>query len=246
MSRAVSLAGTLHEYLHGEEWQHTINTFVRSNCQQFGDVDSSAYTHMHHKIWGDFREMGENVLGFALDSVGGSIESLEKALDEIAYEPAKGPKDANVKEILSKLLTFDNFHSFALMMKQAAADNDYAGAQESGNSASQKKEILVAMGFTEVLVDMVLHDLGVETDINDMVLKLSGIMDAANVTANETERTSGSGGVVMGRVVSASGPSSTHPTGLDHTRPPPPKNEANANASLGNCASIYQPGASIC
>ena len=115
MSSATTLANALHEYLHGEEWQHTVHTFVRSNCQQFRDIDNYEYTHMHHKIWSDFREMGENVLGFALDSVGGSLESLEKALDEIAHEPAKGPKDANVKEILTKLLTFDNFHSFASM-----------------------------------------------------------------------------------------------------------------------------------
>ena len=54
----------------------------------------------------------EQVLSVVLDSVGGSIEALEKALDEIAHTPAKGPRDASIKEIISKLLSFDRFKSY--------------------------------------------------------------------------------------------------------------------------------------
>ena len=97
---AQTLTNALNEYIQGEEWQHTVNVFVRGNCNEFKNVDSSDYSHKHHRIWQDFKEMAENVLGFALDSVGGSIESLEKALDEIASTPAKGPRDEVVKGIL--------------------------------------------------------------------------------------------------------------------------------------------------
>ena len=55
-----------------------MGTFVRSNCAGFKHADSSNYTHHQYKIWKDFKEMAENVLGFALDAVGGSIESFEK------------------------------------------------------------------------------------------------------------------------------------------------------------------------
>jgi len=75
---ALLLTDTLFQYLRGDEWQHTIKTFVRSHCDEFKGVEASGYSHHHHKIWKDFKDMSENVLGFALDTVGGSIESLEK------------------------------------------------------------------------------------------------------------------------------------------------------------------------
>ena len=89
MSSAAAWTDALNNYVQGDEWQHTVKTFVQSNCSTFKNVDTSDYSHNHHKIWQDFKEMAENVLGFALDTVGGSIESLEKALDEIATSPAR-------------------------------------------------------------------------------------------------------------------------------------------------------------
>ena len=54
-----------------------------------------------------YQEIVEQILDMALGAVGGSIESLEKALDEIASQPAKGPRDEVVKDILNRLLTYD-------------------------------------------------------------------------------------------------------------------------------------------
>jgi hypothetical protein len=43
----------------------------------------------------------------ALQSVGGDLASLEHALEEISRKPPKGPRDAVVKDIIKKLLTYE-------------------------------------------------------------------------------------------------------------------------------------------
>ena len=50
----------------------------------------------------------------ALSNVGGSITALEKALDTIASQPAKGPKSAVVHDVLDKLLSYDRLGTYCL------------------------------------------------------------------------------------------------------------------------------------
>ena len=51
----------------------------------------------------------EQVLEMALLNVGGSIETLEKALDEIASQKARGPRDEMVKDILERLMSCERY-----------------------------------------------------------------------------------------------------------------------------------------
>ena len=51
----------------------------------------------------------ECVLDVALSNVGGSIDMLENAIDEIAAQPARGPRDEVIREILNKLLSVQRY-----------------------------------------------------------------------------------------------------------------------------------------
>lgn len=51
----------------------------------------------------------ETVLEVALINVGGSLESLEKAIDEVASFPSKGPRDDIVKDILKRLQCVERY-----------------------------------------------------------------------------------------------------------------------------------------
>lgn len=177
---AQRMADALTEYLNGQEWQHTVDMFVRSNCHHFHDPSPSGHALEQYRIWQDFKEVVEQILEVALSSIGGSIEALEKALDEIASVPAKGPKDAVVKEILNKLLSFDSFESFCTMMYKARQENDLSGQRLSSSSSwRDKQQTLTSMGFNEVLVQVVLDDSPPDASIEDLVMRLSAMMDAA-------------------------------------------------------------------
>ena len=39
-----------------------------------------------------------------MECSGGSLEALEMALDDVAHEPAKGPKDDVIKDVLRRML----------------------------------------------------------------------------------------------------------------------------------------------
>ena len=58
-----------------------------------------------------FQEIVEQILDMALSNVGGNLETLEKALDEVSSQPAKGPRDEAVKDIIGRLLTYDRYTS---------------------------------------------------------------------------------------------------------------------------------------
>ena len=129
----------------------------------------------------------------ALSQAGGSIESLEKALDEVASIPSKGPREDIVKDILDKLLTFDNFDSFAKMMEDAARDENYGQSDEDvaydagvavvrredteqEPSAGISDEIinnLLTLGFEQELIDIVVASSPSDTTLEGLVMMLS-------------------------------------------------------------------------
>ena len=41
----------LHNYINGQEWQQSIELFVKHNCNQFKGINDTDFTHQHHKIW---------------------------------------------------------------------------------------------------------------------------------------------------------------------------------------------------
>jgi L-lactate utilization protein LutB len=89
------------KYYFKKEWKQSIQIFVSSNCYNFSDdlYDSSAEKKLeensrssHHslkqyEIWKNFQDVVEQILNSFLQNLGGSIEKLEKALDEIISHP---------------------------------------------------------------------------------------------------------------------------------------------------------------
>ena len=120
-----ALIEELQRYLYGREWKRSIEMFVDANCAKFAEIGQGEFNFEHHKLWKTYQEIVENILDMALMSVGGSIEAMEKALDEIVHQPARGPRDAAVKDVIERLMTYSDFDAFALMMKSAAHGNDY-------------------------------------------------------------------------------------------------------------------------
>ena len=64
-----------------------------------------------------FVEISEQILNDMLSNLGGSLEDLEKALDEAASVAATGPRDDARKRMVDNLLTFDSFPHFCTMME---------------------------------------------------------------------------------------------------------------------------------
>ena len=125
--KAQTLTEVIHAYISGDEWKQSIEIFVKANCDKFYQVDE--YDHEHHTLWRTYQEIAESILEMSLESTGGSIESLEKALDEAVSIPSRGPRDDITREIVDKLMTFDDFDKFSAMMAACAeedsdADND--------------------------------------------------------------------------------------------------------------------------
>lgn len=71
--------------------------FVSTNCSYFDNVSISEgstsgksipdfYSNEQYSTWKKFQEIAEQILNSFLEKLGGSIEKLEKALDEISSE----------------------------------------------------------------------------------------------------------------------------------------------------------------
>lgn len=84
-----------------------METFVSTNCSQFDNVSfpdgynesssskstklsvpesPASYSIQQYVTWKKFQEMVEQLLNIFLESLGGNIEKLEKALDEISSQ----------------------------------------------------------------------------------------------------------------------------------------------------------------
>ena len=90
----------LGQMLQGGEWQTQLQVFTAAHCAQFATclggtqrADGTGYELAHHDVWRQYKEMVEDVLEGVLQQLGGSIEALEKAIDEKACAPATGPRD---------------------------------------------------------------------------------------------------------------------------------------------------------
>lgn len=70
--------------------------FVSTNCSYFDNISISEgssklstpkfYSNEQYNTWKKFQEMAEQIFNSFLENLGGSIEKLEKALDEISSE----------------------------------------------------------------------------------------------------------------------------------------------------------------
>ena len=126
------------QFLRGDSWRKKVVNYVDKNCILFAEDDNeiTAFTHGQYEIWRDFKNMVEDSISSVLNDLGGSSESFSKACDERLAEQDKGPRDAAVKDVLRKLLTYDNFEDFGFMMKlrwREIENNDFCDADYLAN-----------------------------------------------------------------------------------------------------------------
>mmetsp|Transcript_30172 Transcript_30172/g.38922 ORF Transcript_30172/g.38922 Transcript_30172/m.38922 type:complete len:897 (+) Transcript_30172:103-2793(+) len=113
----------LQNYLLSQDFQENVQKFVKKQAYLFdgsNQAKDADFDHRHHKVWKEFQDIVETMLEKVLEDLGGNFQALEKALDERASEPPRGPRDAAEKEVLAQLLTFDDFTQFAHMMQRVA------------------------------------------------------------------------------------------------------------------------------
>lgn len=105
--------------MRSKDWQESVETFIIANCDRFRDVGT--FSHDQYGIWRNFQDIVESILACAMEDVaGGTLEDLEQALDRLSREPASGPREANKKELLAQLLTYESFEAFSDMMHTAS------------------------------------------------------------------------------------------------------------------------------
>jgi hypothetical protein len=147
-----------------------------------------------------FQEVVELVLDTALSCVGGSLEILERSLEDIASRPAYGPRDDMIKEVLGRLLTYErcfdlhvcptchyetlyvscSFEEFSMMMKEAARSHKPEIRRE--NPISYRYiDTLITMGFPSENVHAVVEEYSDYVTLEELVMKLSA-MDSIPAT----------------------------------------------------------------
>jgi len=214
-AKAASYTEALSDYLQGAEWRENVDYFIRSNCSEFRFVprDDATVSHKLHGLWKTFQEIVESILEVALMAVGGSLSSLERALDDISRlkSGAKGPRQEAVSIIAERLLCYTDYHAFTDMMNSAAMDSTgdvlptaemipahpraSAVARYAPSTYQQSKgqghgpyrhhrESLLNMGFSAELIDAVLpEEEGQDVSLERLVDLLSEMSAGADADA---------------------------------------------------------------
>ena len=185
----------LSEYLQTEEWQASIDMFVAENCGTF--KSAKEFTHDHHKLWKSYHEIVEMILdNMALESVGGNVATLEKALEKIVDRPVKGPRDAATRDVLERLMTYTNFEHFSHMMNRACLQRP-EGEERPRSTAklAKHRDSLVTLGFSPDMVSQLLSERAVSGDgdetLEDLVMALSA-MESQPKTGTRSSSNTGS------------------------------------------------------
>ena len=225
-AKAASYTEALSEYLQGAEWRENVDYFIRSNCSEFRLLprDDASASHKLHGLWKTFQEIVESILEVALMAVGGSLSSLERALDDISRlkSGAKGPRQEAVSTIAERLLCYTDYHAFTDMMNSAAMDSGEvlptaetipahpraaAAARYSPSTYQQSKgensapyrhhrENLLNMGFSADLIDAVLpEEEGQDVSLERLIDLLSEMSAGADAKADAKSTSQGSKGV---------------------------------------------------
>ena len=153
--------------------------FVDSNCKYFHNI--AEMDHQQFQLWKSFQEIVEAILEAALSNIGGSIDQLEKGLDEVMNGPSRGPKDDLVKDVLDSLLSFTDFESFAKMMKSASDVRQDKGDKTNIDS-------LLRMGFPIAAIEEVLDKSDPDASLEDLVTMLSGFLSNGQFDTNQPSR----------------------------------------------------------
>ena len=133
------------QFLKGDTWRTKVLSYVDTHCERFSTAcgEDSDFSHEQYDIWHRFKELVDTCVATVLRDLGGDDETFARACEERLKERDRGPRDAAVKDVLRKLLTFDSFEEFAGMMnrrwdevkhdKLSASDylRDTPGAEET-------------------------------------------------------------------------------------------------------------------
>jgi hypothetical protein len=99
-------------FLSSGDFRDAIDGFFGTQCRYFKDssvVEGSLYSHRQYSIWKDFQELVEVLIDSALQSIGGSIESLEKELTIVLEREPTGPRQALRQSLIRKLLSYHRY-----------------------------------------------------------------------------------------------------------------------------------------
>lgn len=154
----------LQNYLNSSDWRDTIRVFVVANCPFFSDV-----TDLHpqqHVVWKSFQDIVENILENALVDVGGSIDQLERSLDDVMSRPSRGPRDEVIKDVLHKLMSFDDFRVFGNMM-HGACEEEIGGDLRDINA--NPHNTLMRMGFSAVSIISAMDHFGEHYSLEELM-----------------------------------------------------------------------------
>ncbi len=171
----------LQNFLNSAEWRDTIRIYVDAHCQYF--IQITEYHPQQFVIWKNFQEIAENVLDNALQMVGGSMDLLEKALDDVKHRPSRGPRDEIIKDVIDQLLSFESFDTFALMMNQSCMEklND----EGKGDVEDCDCHTLMRMGFTVNNINHAYDEVGQTATLEDLLLYLTHKQSADNAGSGD-------------------------------------------------------------
>lgn len=201
----------LHAFLQSPDWKETVNMFIAANCDDFAIVDANGqYTRRQFEVWRNFQEIVEQILDVALQSIGGSLQTLETALNESMTKTSTGPRMSAWQDILKKLLVYESFEDFAKMMaSQRLPQNQQTDTVVSTTSSKRssfqrhpraqskneekadnpkatefrRRSQLLGMGFAEALVDVCLECSEWDATLEELVDQLAGMSTEAKATA---------------------------------------------------------------
>ena len=164
----------LQNFLKSDDWKESLLIFIRANCLYFENVqDLHAEQHV---IWKSFQEIAENVVQIGLMMVGGSIEELEHALDDVYARPSRGPRDEVIKDIIQSLHTVEDFHLFARMMNKHCREvmEEEGDMNIADDGIANPYDMLMRMGFCVDHINSAYDRLGKSSSLEDMIGFLSG------------------------------------------------------------------------
>jgi hypothetical protein len=163
----------LQNFLKSDDWKESLLIFIRANCLYFENVQD--FHAQQHVIWKNFQEIAENVVQIGLMMVGGSIEELERGLDDVYSRPSRGPRDEVIKDIIQSLHTVEDFHQFARMMNKHCHElmEEENGVSIGIDGIGNPYDMLMRMGFTVDHINSAYERLGKTSGLEEVIGYLS-------------------------------------------------------------------------
>ncbi len=130
----------INNFLKSAEWKHTVSTFIDSHCHFFTHDDGEDIDVNMYEIYKNFCDIVDGLVGMSLQEIGSSEEEFIDMLADKMRQPDVGPRDKAMKEMLTSLMTFENFQDFRVMMADKAASKHNFATQHSPTGNDKKKK----------------------------------------------------------------------------------------------------------